>query len=224
MKRDPLYPNYDGLSENTARTSRNQDIAPNSQDWDQLVAELLEHQSILVGFDLELNGALLIENNLSDLDDAAAARANLGVYSTAEVDALVGGGGASLTVDKINDNAGTMPPGHAVYAKANGHVDSAQANAAGTTECLGLAAEEILTTATGPIQTAGTLVLTTGQWDTITGQTGGLTPGAYYYVSPTASGSLTTTAPTTAGQFVAPVGLAHSTTEMEIRPERAILL
>lgn len=41
------YPSWDGLSDNPQRTSLNDDIAPNSQDWDQVVKEVLQHQTTL---------------------------------------------------------------------------------------------------------------------------------------------------------------------------------
>lgn len=134
-------------------------------------------------------------------------------------------GGASLEVSKTNDNAGTINIGQPVYSKSDGDVDLARANAAGTAEVLGLVSDTtILTTAAGDIQTAGTLTATTGQWDAVTGQSGGLTSGAVYFLSAATAGLLTTTAPTTVGQLVTRVGIAHSTTKMEIRVTSAILL
>ncbi len=232
---NPQYPDWDGLSANSARSSRSIDAAPNFQDWDRLVSEVLAIQaavSAVGGGDF-----LQITENLADLDDASAARTNLGLgtmavetaadyYTAAEVDTLIAGvgGGASLEVTKTNDNAGSLTIGMPVYAKANGNVDKARANAISTSEVLGLAAATIATTASGGIQTAGTLTATTGEWDAVTGQTGGLTPGSIYYLDPATAGLLTTTAPTTAGQVRLRVGLAHSTTELEIRIGEPILL
>lgn len=65
------------------------------------------------------------------------------------------------------------------------------------------------------IQTDGIFVATTGQWDAVTGGSGGLTIGSRYYVS-TSAGGLTATAPSTIGQIVAQVGKAISTTELLI--------
>lgn len=126
--------------------------------------------------------------------------------STTEVD----------VVAKININAGTMPPGTPVYPSSATQVDMARANSQGTSQLLGLTRAAILTNASGSIQTDGILTLTTGEWDDITGQTGGLTFNTPYYVSSVTAGLLTTTAPTSAGTFVVRAGLALSTTELDI--------
>jgi len=129
------------------------------------------------------------------------------------------------TVTMQNDNAGTIVIGQAVYTKNNGNVDLAQADAAGTVEVLGLVRDTSIATGTsGEIQTDGTLTATTGEWDNVTGETGGLTPGAVYYLDPNTPGSLTQTAPTTTGDFVIRVGKAIATTTMAISISQPILL
>lgn len=62
------------------------------------------------------------------------------------------------------------------------------------------------------VQTAGIVALTTSQWDGVTGDSGGLTPGAAYYVGP--PNNLTTTRTATPGDFIAQVGIALSTTRL----------
>lgn len=127
-------------------------------------------------------------------------------------------------VSLTNDEAGTVDPGTPVYIDANNGFKKARANAAGTKDVIGLAAASILTGVAGMIQTDGILTLTTGQWDTITGGSGGLTFNTRYYLDPATAGKLTTTAPTTVGQYVAPVGIAISTTSLEISIETDVLL
>ena len=120
-------------------------------------------------------------------------------------------------VTKTNDNAGAIVIGTPVYVKANSNVDKARANAQGTVQLLGLVAEaSVAAAASGIIQTDGVLAATTGQWDAVTGESGGLTPGAPYYLDAATAGLLTQTAPTTTAQFVVRVGLAISSTEMDI--------
>lgn len=120
-------------------------------------------------------------------------------------------------VSKTNDNAGSVVIGAPVYQKSNGNVDKARANAQGTVQVVGLVADTSIAAAgSGNIQTDGVLVATTGQWDAVTGGSGGLTPGSPYYVDAAAAGLLTATAPSTASQFVVRVGLALSSTDMDI--------
>lgn len=126
----------------------------------------------------------------------------------------------SAKMDFTNDNAGTMAPGEPVYLKSDGDIDKARANSITTARVLGLTTEQILTTADGEVQFRGILALTTGQWDTVTGEAGGLTPGATYYLDPATAGRMTQTPPSTTGQEVARCGVALSTTQMDIDPVR----
>jgi hypothetical protein len=58
---------------------------------------------------------------------------------------------------------------------------------------------------------AGVFTATTGEWDVVTGQTGGLTPAATYYLS-LIGGGLTTVPPNVENQVVASLGVALSAT------------
>lgn len=124
-----------------------------------------------------------------------------------------------------NGNAAPITIGQPVYVKAASSVDLAQASASGTVEVLGLVREtSIAAAATGVIQTDGVLAATTAQWDAVTGGTGGLTAGTVYFLSAATAGKLTTSAPTSTGQYVVRIGKAISTTEMEITIGQPILL
>jgi hypothetical protein len=105
-----------------------------------------------------------------------------------------------------------------VYMDAVSGFKKAQANAAGTKNVIGLVAKSpSITNATaGPVQTNGVLTATTTQWDAVTADTGGLTFNSVYYLDPATAGKLTKTAPTTVGQYVMPIGLALSTTDLQI--------
>lgn len=101
----------------------------------------------------------------------------------------------------------------AVYVSGNGQVRLANANSSGTYEAVGLVGvTSISASASGTIVVSGTLSATTGQWDAVTGQSGGLTFGAKYYLSNTNNGALTTTPPLSG--YVVPVGKALSSTQM----------
>lgn len=70
----------------------------------------------------------------------------------------------------------------------------------------------------------GVLTLPTAAWDAVTGGSGGLTPGARYYLDPSTLGGITTTPPSTSGQYLVVLGSAISTTTMLVNIEPPILL
>jgi len=115
--------------------------------------------------------------------------------------------------------------GSPVYISAADTAKLAKANAMATSGAVGLW-QDVSTSAgsSGVCAVGGTVVATTGQWDAVTGGTGGLTPGSLYFIDPTTAGHLTTTAPSTVGQVVTVVGRASSTTEMELLIGTPILL
>jgi hypothetical protein len=131
---------------------------------------------------------------------------------------------ASSEVDvvaKNNDNAGAITIGMPVYVKGNGNVDKASAAAAGTRAVLGLVKDaSIAAAASGFIQTDG--VLTSADWTAVAG-VATLTAGAIYYLSTTA-GQLTTTPPSSSGNYVCKVGIAISTDTLEIDTDRSGIL
>lgn len=113
--------------------------------------------------------------------------------------------------------AATINPGAPVYVSGASAMKRAKADAWATVNAIGLAMAAAAPAASAAVKTAGPMTLTTAQWDAVTGATGGLTPGARYFLSPSSAGGLTTTPPTTAGQFAAPVGIAISATTMLVR-------
>jgi hypothetical protein len=121
----------------------------------------------------------------------------------------------SRSVSKTNTTGSTILKCTPVYVNG-GNANLAQADAQSTVRVAGLAVEEALDTDPVDVQTDGLIVAATAEWDAVTGQTGGLTEGADYWLSAATAGRLTTTAPTADGEFVAPVGHALSATEFEI--------
>lgn len=69
----------------------------------------------------------------------------------------------------------------------------------------------------------GVLTLPTSTWDAVTGGSGGLVPGARYYLGDSL-GTLTTTPPVTLGTYVTVVGNAISAVTMLVDPQPPILL
>jgi hypothetical protein len=115
--------------------------------------------------------------------------------------------------------------GAPVYASAADTVKRAQANAKATSKLAGLGLDASFAAgATGNIITGGILVATTTQWDAVAGTTGGLTFGTNYFLDPANPGKITSTPPTTVGQCNVLVGIALSTTELELQIEPPILL
>jgi hypothetical protein len=123
------------------------------------------------------------------------------------------------------EGAAAIVIGAPVYANAADSVKRAQANAKATSKLAGLGLDaSVAAGGTGNIITSGVLVATTTQWDAVAGTTGGLAFGTLYFVDPANPGKITSTVPTTAGQTVTLVGIALSTTELELTIQPPILL
>jgi hypothetical protein len=147
--------------------------------------------------------------------------AQLGSGTPAAGKYVDGGSGAWTTIvpateniSLTNNEATSFIVGNVVYTDTSATCKKAKADAAGTAGAIGFALTATAAAGTATVQTAGTISLTTGQWDAVTGQTGGLTAGALYFVDPTTAGKITTTAPNATGQFCMQVGRASSTTIM----------
>ncbi len=125
-----------------------------------------------------------------------------------------------------NDEAGPIVIGTPVYSDAAGGVKKAKGDAAGTKNVVGLVRDvSIATTVAGAVQTDGVLTATTAQWDAVFGTTGGLTFNTVYWLSPSTSGQGTATVPSTTGQYLVRLGIALSTTDLDISaPFTSILL
>jgi hypothetical protein len=124
-----------------------------------------------------------------------------------------------------NHEASAVVCGAPVYIDAAAGFKKAQANAAGTSDAIGLVAQtpNIANGASGAVCLQDVLTLTTTQWDAVTGQTGGLTPGKYY-LDPATAGKMTTTPPSTVGQLVVELGRAMSTVDFKVEIKASVLL
>lgn len=125
---------------------------------------------------------------------------------------------------RTNNTGNTINIVTPVYVSGAGQIAEAQANAAGTKDVLGFTTESIADASSGGVQTDGFLVATTGQWDAVAGTTGGLSAGTRYFLDPSTAGRITATAPTASGDFVCPLGIAASTTELEITVGQTVKL
>jgi hypothetical protein len=123
------------------------------------------------------------------------------------------------------EGAAAIVIGAPVYASAADTVKKAKADAKATSKLVGLGLDaSIAAGGTGNIITGGILVATTTQWDAVAGTTGGLAFNTEYFLDPATAGKITSTPPTTVGQCLVLVGIALSTTELELQIEQPILL
>lgn len=137
--------------------------------------------------------------------------------------------GTTVSTTSVSDNftnaeAGTIVIGRVIYAHTvTDQIKLANGNSAATSPAVGLVlATSIASSASGAVAFDGVMAATTVQWDVVTGQTGGLTPGAKYFLSNITAGALTTTAPTTG--YLVGIGRAMSTTRLRIAIEPTIQL
>jgi len=152
----------------------------------------------------------------------AALRRFLGLGTGTFIDLLQSFGNADYTPQDVGSckaNTGSINTGGAVYASAAGVVTKGIATSAAAATVVGLAGTTLGTSSPGPMIFRGIYVQATALWDSITGQSGGLTPGSWYYLDPTTAQRLTKTAPSTSGQYVTIVGLAISSTELLVLPQ-----
>lgn len=120
-------------------------------------------------------------------------------------------------ISGTNGEATAVAIGTVSYLSAAGTFRKAQANAVGTAEAAAMVLDTtIANAAVGQFATDGFVTATTGQWDAVTGQTGGLTPLGKYYLDPSTAGRMTVTAPTSVGQYVVYIGRALSTVDFEM--------
>lgn len=146
------------------------------------------------------------------------------VRQIAAGDTLSAAASAYDVITATNANVGAIVIGTPVYASAAGAVDKANASASGTTRVLGIVRDtSIAPSGAGHIQLDGIVSATTGQWDAVAGTTGGLTAGTRYFLSATA-GLITSTPPSASGNYVCEIGVAVSTTELEMGIDRGGVL
>lgn len=123
---------------------------------------------------------------------------------------------------QVNAHGSTIVIGQAVYSDAAG-VKLARANSNVTRRVTGLVLDaSISNAASGNIASSGIITATTGQWDAVTGQTGGLTPNTTYYLSAATDGRITPTSPSTTGEWSQQVGYALDSTQLRIEISRSV--
>jgi hypothetical protein len=134
-----------------------------------------------------------------------------------EMDAILASSDATSSAEADE----TIAIGQCVYMKNTGRVGLARANAAATRKVAGIA----ITAATSGYAVKYNVdgKLTRSDWTAVAGAAA-LSPGTDYFLSTSSAGSITSTAPTSAGDYVVRVGVASSTTVLDIEIENPILL
>lgn len=161
--------------------------------------------------------------------DLASGIVTPGTYNSVTVDTYgrVTAGSASassnLAITLTNNQGSTINIGQVVYSFSADNVRLGIASGSGSKGAIGLVGDTtIANSASGSIITHGVLSATTGQWDAVTGQTGGLTSGALYYLDNATAGAMSTTAP--ASGWVICIGRALSTTKFLINIGESVKL
>lgn len=163
------------------------------------------------------------------VDLASGVIASPGTYNSVTVDTygrVTAGSIVSTSVMNevlTNGSGSTVNICRAVYITNNNTFSPANANNVNSKNVVGLVnVTSIANAASGNVAVSGIMEATTGQWDAVTGQTGGLTYGAIYYLSNATAGALTTTAP--GSGYVAPIGIALSTTKIKINIGQTVFM
>lgn len=126
-----------------------------------------------------------------------------------------------LTYTAQNKDAATAFGGMAVSVHPSGTGFRLACALDETRPCIGLAAQDIAPTFSGPVQTEG--LIYRPDWTAATGGVS-LTGGALYYLDPTTPGMLTTTVPVLAGEVVQLIGTAVDTQTLDLEIVEPILL
>lgn len=120
----------------------------------------------------------------------------------------------------ITNNSGvTMPVGAPVTAGGLRGSAASITNAAviGLTLASSAAGGQVM------VQPSGLMLLSTAEWDVVTGGSGGLVAGSVYVLSTTA-GMLATAVPSTQGQAVVVIGRARDATSLILEIAQPVLL
>lgn len=104
-----------------------------------------------------------------------------------------------------NGDGTSHVPGTVVYIFAGTTVKAAIANSYVTVRAAAISTGTIAAGAVGLYQ-----------YDGLTGGYAGLTPGSTYFLSVSSAGAVTPTPPTGVGEWIMQVGVAYSTTELDI--------
>lgn len=166
-----------------------------------------------------------------DLDNVPASAGPLAPSSNVVTDAsgflTTGGGpgpgGSTLTTTFVNADAVPLVPGMPIANFGPGAIKRGNATSTALSRILGIVTVGAGLALPATVALRGLVTLTTAQWDAVSGQVGGLTAGALYFLDIVA-GKISAAAPIALGQSVVLLGIATSPTDLDLDPQPAILL
>lgn len=137
--------------------------------------------------------------------------------------ATVGGYRLLSNQQVINGDTGDVLPGMPVIVVGDNLIARASAASPGLAVVDGIAFTFASPTLACMFRSQGRMTLDPGEWDLVTGETGGLFPSALYYLG-LDPGTLTSSPPFRVGQSVCPIGKAFSSGSLIIEIGIPILL
>lgn len=163
------------------------------------------------------NSILGVKNDQSGLEYKILVEGS-GITLTHGIESITIASGMALLTAEADSQ---IKIGNPIYLKANNHTDPAKADSSSTVQVAGISISDVSAGFTCNYVTEGQVER--ADWTAIVGAVS-LTPGATYFLSASTVGRITTTAPTTVGQYVVRVGRAISTTKLDVEIELPILL
>jgi len=159
-----------------------------------------------------VTGVVAVANGGTGASTVPGALTSLGLSST-DVPIFAGVIAPSLTL-LTNNQGASVPICSCVYTDSSNTFKLSRADIAATSLPVGLVSTTISNGASGTVNTGSTMEATAAQWDAVVGGSGGLVPGAAYFLSNTVAGRITTVVPTSG--YVVRIGQALSTTKLKV--------
>ena len=122
--------------------------------------------------------------------------------------------------------AAALPAGTPVILNGSGQAAAAQANTQAGATSIGVLRSASQAGSPADVQWGSSLTLDDSQWASVVAgaPSGGLTPGATYYVSEATPGVLTSTKPGVGDQWVKVVGVAESANSLFLIPGAPVIV
>lgn len=121
------------------------------------------------------------------------------------------------TLQLLNDKSVQIEAGSPICIELANIANTTKITDVNRKDAIALAINIIPPNEINTFQVDGVLTLTTTQWDIVTEETGGLIPGAVYFLSESVtSGRISRTPPVITGNYIVRIGIAVNSTDFEI--------